>query len=85
MFIHFLQNTVKSHVFLCSLFQLCAFLIFHSHLLIYSEPNMFLCQSLRARTGTTLVKKNMEDKDSRIVVKEILSFTLTEKVLTLHD
>lgn len=66
-------------------FPMCAILILPFHLLIYSEPNMFLRQSLRAtQTEKTLVKNNMEDKDSRIVVKEILSFTLTEKVLSLH-
>ncbi|KAL6984236.1 hypothetical protein U1Q18_017613 [Sarracenia purpurea var. burkii] len=38
-----------------------------------------LTESLRARTEKALVKKKMEDNDSRMVVKQILSFTLTER------
>ncbi|KAH9692019.1 putative aarF domain-containing protein kinase [Citrus sinensis] len=38
-----------------------------------------LTESLRARTEKALVKKQTEDTDSRLITKEILSFTLTEK------
>ncbi|WKA10837.1 hypothetical protein VitviT2T_028391 [Vitis vinifera] len=38
-----------------------------------------LSESLRARTERALVTKQMEGTDSRLVVKQILSFTLTEK------
>lgn len=38
-----------------------------------------LSESLRARTERALVTKQMEGIDSRLVVKQILSFTLTEK------
>lgn len=37
-------------------------------------------QSLRARTEKALVKSQLEDNDSKVAVKQILSFTLTEKV-----
>ncbi|KAH9692029.1 putative aarF domain-containing protein kinase [Citrus sinensis] len=40
-----------------------------------------LTESLRARTEKALVKKQTEDTDSRLITKEILSFTLTEKGL----
>ncbi|KAI9199975.1 hypothetical protein LWI28_000963 [Acer negundo] len=36
-------------------------------------------ESLRARTDKALVKKQTEDRDSRVIIKEVLSFTLTEK------
>ncbi|KAK9271169.1 hypothetical protein L1049_026758 [Liquidambar formosana] len=36
-------------------------------------------ESLRARTEKSLVKVQIEDTDSRVVIKQILSFTLTEK------
>ncbi|KAH7568131.1 hypothetical protein JRO89_XS07G0243900 [Xanthoceras sorbifolium] len=36
-------------------------------------------ESLRARTDNALVKKMVEDSDSRVIIKEVLSFTLTEK------
>ncbi|XP_021300078.1 uncharacterized aarF domain-containing protein kinase At1g71810, chloroplastic isoform X3 [Herrania umbratica] len=38
-----------------------------------------LTESLRARTEKALVKKQREEANSRVVFKEILSFTLTEK------
>ncbi|XP_057502259.1 uncharacterized aarF domain-containing protein kinase At1g71810, chloroplastic isoform X5 [Actinidia eriantha] len=38
-----------------------------------------LTESLRARTEKALVKKQMDDNDSRMIVKQILSFTLNEK------
>ncbi|KAH9757822.1 putative aarF domain-containing protein kinase [Citrus sinensis] len=38
-----------------------------------------LTESLRARTEKALIKKQTEDTDSRLITKEILSFTLTEK------
>ncbi|KAI4352797.1 hypothetical protein L6164_007016 [Bauhinia variegata] len=38
-----------------------------------------LTESLRAKTERAVVKKQTEDSDSRMVVKEILSFTLTKK------
>ncbi|XP_017981465.1 PREDICTED: uncharacterized aarF domain-containing protein kinase At1g71810, chloroplastic isoform X1 [Theobroma cacao] len=38
-----------------------------------------LTESLRARTERALVKKQREEANSRVVFKEILSFTLTEK------
>ncbi|XP_019461710.1 PREDICTED: uncharacterized aarF domain-containing protein kinase At1g71810, chloroplastic [Lupinus angustifolius] len=38
-----------------------------------------LTESLRAKTKKTIVKQQTEDANSRMVVKEILSFTLTEK------
>ncbi|KAJ9675450.1 hypothetical protein PVL29_024394 [Vitis rotundifolia] len=40
-----------------------------------------LSESLRARTERALVTKQMQGTDSRLVVKQILSFTLTEKGL----
>ncbi|KAH9757825.1 putative aarF domain-containing protein kinase [Citrus sinensis] len=40
-----------------------------------------LTESLRARTEKALIKKQTEDTDSRLITKEILSFTLTEKGL----
>ncbi|KAL6316865.1 hypothetical protein AAG906_022583 [Vitis piasezkii] len=43
-----------------------------------------LAKSLRARTERALVTKQMEGTDSRLVVKQILSFTLTEKVTNFH-
>ncbi|XP_058188860.1 uncharacterized aarF domain-containing protein kinase At1g71810, chloroplastic isoform X1 [Rhododendron vialii] len=54
-------------------------LLYEDGLFRIDRLESLLTESLRARTEKTLVKKNMEDKDSRIVVKEILSFTLTEK------
>ncbi|XP_059631476.1 uncharacterized aarF domain-containing protein kinase At1g71810, chloroplastic [Cornus florida] len=36
-------------------------------------------ESLRARTERALVKKQVEDNNTRVVVRQILSFTLTEK------
>ncbi|KAK4850973.1 hypothetical protein QYF36_011432 [Acer negundo] len=36
-------------------------------------------ESLRARTDKALVKKQTEDRDSRVIIKEVLSFTLIEK------
>ncbi|KAK2659164.1 hypothetical protein Ddye_005697 [Dipteronia dyeriana] len=36
-------------------------------------------ESLRARTDKALVKRQAEDGDSRVIIKEVLSFTLTEK------
>uniref|UniRef100_A0A5B7BC16 ABC1 atypical kinase-like domain-containing protein n=1 Tax=Davidia involucrata TaxID=16924 RepID=A0A5B7BC16_DAVIN len=38
-----------------------------------------LTESLRARTEKALVKKQIEDNDSRVVIRQIISFTLTEK------
>ncbi|KAJ7006339.1 hypothetical protein NC653_005637 [Populus alba x Populus x berolinensis] len=38
-----------------------------------------LSESLRARTEKALVKSQLEDNDSKVAVKQILSFTLTEK------
>ncbi|KAJ0025068.1 hypothetical protein Pint_07832 [Pistacia integerrima] len=38
-----------------------------------------LQESLRARTEKALVKKQVEDTDSRAIIKQVLSFTLTEK------
>ncbi|WJX71166.1 hypothetical protein P8452_55189 [Trifolium repens] len=38
-----------------------------------------LTESLRAKTDKTLVKQSSEGADSKMVMKEILSFTLTEK------
>ncbi|CAL0333366.1 unnamed protein product [Lupinus luteus] len=38
-----------------------------------------LTESLRAKTKKTIVKQQTEEANSRMVVKEILSFTLTEK------
>lgn len=38
-----------------------------------------LTESLRARTEKALIKRQVEGNDSRMVVKQILSFTLTEK------
>ncbi|KAJ4701125.1 Protein kinase superfamily protein [Melia azedarach] len=38
-----------------------------------------LKESLRARTEKALVKSQMQDRDSRVITKEILSFALTEK------
>ena len=64
-------------------FQLCIFVIFQSHQLISLEPDVFLWQSLRARTEKALVKKQMDGNDSRMIVKQILSFTLNEKVYML--
>ncbi|KAG5525381.1 hypothetical protein RHGRI_031895 [Rhododendron griersonianum] len=54
-------------------------LLYEDGLFRIDRLESLLTESLRARTEKTSVKKNMEDKDSRIVVKEILSFTLTEK------
>ncbi|KAK3018370.1 hypothetical protein RJ639_003960 [Escallonia herrerae] len=38
-----------------------------------------LSESLRARTDKALVKQQIDDNDSKVVIKQILSFTLTEK------
>ncbi|XP_030523428.2 uncharacterized aarF domain-containing protein kinase At1g71810, chloroplastic isoform X1 [Rhodamnia argentea] len=38
-----------------------------------------LTESLRARTDKALMKRQVEGNDSRMVIKQILSFTLTEK------
>ncbi|KAM7266189.1 hypothetical protein ACFE04_004086 [Oxalis oulophora] len=38
-----------------------------------------LTESLRARTEKPLVEKQTEDSDSRVVIKQILTFTFTEK------
>ncbi|KAK6276859.1 hypothetical protein POUND7_017182 [Theobroma cacao] len=44
-----------------------------------------LTESLRARTERALVKKQREEANSRVVFKEILSFTLTEKGTFVRD
>ncbi|XP_011026287.1 PREDICTED: LOW QUALITY PROTEIN: uncharacterized aarF domain-containing protein kinase At1g71810, chloroplastic [Populus euphratica] len=40
---------------------------------------LLLSESLRARTEKALVKSQLEDNDSKVAVKQILSFMLTEK------
>lgn len=45
---------------------------------------MIVWQSLRARTEKALVKSQMQDRDSRVITKEILSFALTEKVSAIY-
>ncbi|KAH7835251.1 hypothetical protein Vadar_024392 [Vaccinium darrowii] len=54
-------------------------LLYEDGLFRIDRLESLLTESLRARTEKTLVKKKTEDENSRIVVKEILSFTLTEK------
>ncbi|KAJ8769401.1 hypothetical protein K2173_002721 [Erythroxylum novogranatense] len=39
----------------------------------------FLFQSLRAQTKRSLVKRNTKETESKVVIKQILSFTLAEK------
>ena len=62
---------------------------FLAHLCIYllywltSCNILFALQSLRARTEIS-IKKQIEDGDSKKIVKEVLSFTLNEKVLLTY-
>lgn len=42
---------------------------------------MFLLQSLRARMDKSVIK-DVENQSNRVVVKEVLSFALSEKVWT---
>nr|XP_023922712.1 uncharacterized aarF domain-containing protein kinase At1g71810, chloroplastic isoform X2 [Quercus suber] len=44
-----------------------------------------LMESLRARTEKALVRKPAEETNSRVVVKQVLSFTLTEKGAFVRD
>ncbi|XP_030952092.1 uncharacterized aarF domain-containing protein kinase At1g71810, chloroplastic [Quercus lobata] len=44
-----------------------------------------LMESLRARTEKALVRKPVEETNSRVVVKQVLSFTLTEKGAFVRD
>lgn len=47
--------------------------------------SLHFSQSLRVRTEQSFVKQEAVDRDSRVVFKQILSFTLTEKVITKLD
>lgn len=51
--------------------------------LISHNLRLILWQSLRARTERALVKRQTEDAVSKVAIKEILSFTLTEKVFSV--
>lgn len=44
-----------------------------------------LTESLRANTEKALVRKPAEETDSRVVIKQVLSFTLTEKGAFVRD
>ncbi|KAG2665476.1 hypothetical protein I3760_15G009700 [Carya illinoinensis] len=44
-----------------------------------------LTESLRAKTEKALVRKQAEETDSRVVIKQVLSFTLTEKGSFVRD
>ncbi|KAF5467682.1 hypothetical protein F2P56_011913 [Juglans regia] len=44
-----------------------------------------LTESLRAKTDKALVRKQAEEAGSRVVIKQVLSFTLTEKGAFLRD
>ncbi|KAK7857199.1 putative aarf domain-containing protein kinase [Quercus suber] len=50
-----------------------------------SSLQNLLYESLRARTEKALVRKPAEETNSRVVVKQVLSFTLTEKGAFVRD
>lgn len=45
------------------------------------HPFLLEWQSLRARTDKAALVKKVDDHDNRMVIKQVLSFTLTEKVV----
>lgn len=57
------------------------FFLQSDQLILLRTWKILLWQSLRARTEKALVKSQTEDSDdSKVIFKQILSFTLTEKV-----
>ncbi|KAF1884591.1 hypothetical protein Lal_00028472 [Lupinus albus] len=54
-------------------------LLYKDGILRIDRLESLLTESLRAKTKKTIVKQQTEEANSRMVVKEILSFTLTEK------